>query len=184
MKILLTIIICAISLIANAQESSVEKATLGVQAGLLGIWVNGESKLAEQFTLRTEVGVMFDSFGFTSNSDIYTITPELTLEPRWYYNIEKRALSGKPTSKNSANYFSIETSYHPYWFMITDGDHNYKREEKTNVTIVPTWGIRRSISENFNFEAGIGIGYKHYTGLGNDSNLATNIHLRIGYILK
>jgi hypothetical protein len=55
-----------------------------------------------------------------------------------------------------------------------------------DVSIIPTWGIRRNIGNHFNYETGIGVGYVRYfyksQGFGeNEGEAAVNLHLRIGY---
>ncbi|MCB0470165.1 MAG: hypothetical protein KDC51_06205, partial [Flavobacteriaceae bacterium] len=57
----------------------------------------------------------------------------------------------------------------------------------TDISIIPTWGIRRNIGSHFNFETGIGIGYVHYfnkenvVSLTEQSDVLVNLHARIGY---
>jgi hypothetical protein len=46
-------------------------------------------------------------------------------------------------------------------------------------SIVPKWGIRRNIGENFNDEVGAGFGFRHETNYGNYGEI--DLHLRIGY---
>jgi excinuclease UvrABC helicase subunit UvrB len=56
----------------------------------------------------------------------------------------------------------------------------------SDISIVPTWGMRRNIGNYFNYEAGFGIGYVHYFEEDNvilldESGVTVNLHLRIGY---
>ena len=56
----------------------------------------------------------------------------------------------------------------------------------SDISIVPTWGIRRNIGSHFTYETGIGIGYLYYFAKDagyaeNESDVAVNLHLRIGY---
>ena len=56
----------------------------------------------------------------------------------------------------------------------------------SDISIVLTWGIRRNVGSHFTYETGIGIGYVHYfkkenVYLINESDVAVNLHLRIGY---
>ena len=56
----------------------------------------------------------------------------------------------------------------------------------SDISIIPTWGIRRNIGKHLNYEAGIGIGYRYVFAkqagfLENESEAAVNLHLRIGY---
>ncbi|WP_339755769.1 hypothetical protein [uncultured Winogradskyella sp.] len=56
----------------------------------------------------------------------------------------------------------------------------------SDISIIPTCGIRRNVGNHFTYETGIGVGYVHYfeeeTIIINDaSGAAINLHLRIGY---
>ena len=183
-KILLTLTLCGLTLTAKCQTTSVEKSIFGMQTGFLGIWVHNESKLSNQFALRSELGLDTGVFGSDVNDiDGFLLVPAITLEPRWYYNLNKRQNKSKRTDGNSGNFISIKTTYHPDWFIISNEDHiNFI----SDISIIPTWGIRRNIGNHFNYEAGFGIGYVHYFKEDNvilldDSDVIVNLHLRIGY---
>ena len=183
-KITLLITYLLFSLFTNAQESSVEKSIFSAQTGFLGFWINNEFKLSNNFSLKSEIGLdsgiwggdLYDGTGFL-------LTPVLTIEPRYYYNLAKRKANGKNISKNGGNFISLKTSYHPDWFIISNKDVNII----SDISFIPTWGIKRNIgTSNFNYEAGFGIGYQYifYKNEGfskNESDVAVNLHLRIGY---
>ncbi len=176
-KILLTLTFCGLTFITNAQDASVEKSTYGIQTGFLGIWAHNESKLSNQIALRSELGLDTGIFGSDIN-DIngFILAPAITLEPRWYYNLNKRQNKSKRIDGNSGNFISIKTTYHPDWFVISNEDNiNFI----SDISIIPTWGIRRNIGNHFNYEAGFGIGYVHY--FEEESGVTVNLHLRIGY---
>lgn len=183
-KNVITLFLCGISLIAQAQNSSVEKSIFGVQIGLLGVWVHNEAKLTEKIVLRSELGL--DSGLFSKSyyeDDIgFFMTPVITLEPRFYYNLNKRVAKSKNISGNSGNYLSLKTSYNPNWFVISSDDIIVTDQ----ISMVPTWGIRRNIGKHFTYETGIGIGYRYTFAkqagfLKNESETTANLHLRIGY---
>lgn len=183
-KILLTLSLCALSLVVKSQDASVEKSTFGLQTGLLGIWAHNESKLSNQFALRSEAGFDTGIFGSDINNiNGLLLAPTLTLEPRWYYNLNKRERKSKRIDGNSGNFISIKTTYHPDWFVISNEDNiNFI----SDISIIPTWGIRRNIGNHFNFETGFGVGYIHYFKEDNvylldENGVAVNLHLRIGY---
>ena len=183
-KILFSLIFCAVSLIATAQTASVEQSVYGIQTGFFGAWVHNESKLTNSIALRGEIGL---DAGYWDN-DFYDIsgfllTPVITLEPRWYYNLNKRLEKSRRIDGNSGNFISLKTSYHPDWFVISNEEDI---SIVSNISIIPTWGIRRSIGDHFNFETGLGVGYVYHFGKAagyseNDSEIAVNLHLRIGY---
>ena len=183
-KILLSLTFCGLTLIAKSQSASVEQSTFGIQTGLLGIWVHNESKLSNQFALRSEIGLDTGIYGSDVNDiDGFLLTPTITLEPRWYYNLNKREGKSRKIDGNSGNFISIKTTYHPDWFVISNEDNiNFI----SDISFVPTWGIRRNVGNHFTYETGIGIGYLHYfkednVVLINESDVAVNLHLRIGY---
>ncbi len=178
--LLLFILVC---FIGKAQTTSVERSIWGVQTGFLGMWLHSETKMADKLALRAEFG--FDSGIWTNLYDDagFVMAPVITVEPRWYYNLSKREGKSKQTSGNSGNFISLKTSYHPDWFVIS----NYNNVSViTDISVVPTWGIRRNIGNHFNFETGIGLGYQYtfakQSGYDKDESKAIfNLHLRVGY---
>ena len=154
----------------------------------MGVWVNNEFRLADEITLRTEIGLDAELFNNGTNDNPGVIlAPVLNVEPRWYYNIKKRASNNKRTANNSSNFLTISFQYHPDWFVFSKKDNVNIYDQ---LAIIPKWGIRRSIANsNFNYEAGAGLGYrlnflKQYGYTENDSEIALDIHLRIGYTFK
>ena len=145
-KITLTLIFCGLTLIAKSQTASVEKSTFGVQTGFLGVWIHNESKLSSFIALRSEIGLDTGVTIRNGNTTGFLLTPVLTLEPRWYYNLNKRVSKSKRVDGNSGNFISIKTTYHPDWFVISNESNlNFI----TDISIVPTWGIRRNIGNHF-----------------------------------
>lgn len=72
--------------------------------------------------------------------------------------------------------------YHPDLFFISDKNYNLIPD----LSIVPTWGIRRNIGEHFNYETYIGVGYaylfkKEVGYLENESRVAVSLGFKIGY---
>ena len=91
MKKITTLVSLCLSILCNAQNASVEKSVLGIQTGFLGIWAHNESRLSNKIALRSEIG--FDAgyqSGFFYPEDVFFLAPVLTLEPRFYYNLNKR----------------------------------------------------------------------------------------------
>ena len=180
-KILSSLLIGLIYFAGNSQTASVEKSTSGIQTGLIGIWVHNEMKLTNQIALRTEVGMNAGIFGgdfYPKNG--FLMTPVITAEPRWYYNLEKRQLKSKNISGNSGNFVALQTSYHPNWFVIS----NYDNIKTFNlITIIPMWGIKRNIGKHFTYETAIGVGYGHQfrKEYGDLSGAIAQLHLRVGY---
>lgn len=187
MKKIIITALCFINSLAFGQENSnekasVEKSIFGIQTGLLGIWIHNESRLSNQFALKSELGL--DSGFFANSTEFkFLMTPVLTLEPRWYYNLENRAAKNKNIQKNSGNFIALKTSYNPDLFTISNADNLRVIDQ---LSIIPKWGIKRTYSDHLTFETGIGIGQVFYFGKSSDylakkSDVALDLHLRIGY---
>ena len=175
--------LCGLLFESSAQEISVEKSTFGIQTGWFGIWLYNEAKLSNRLVLRSELGLSGEYYlnGYYENT-WFLVGPSLTLEPKWYYNIKRRNDNGKSIVSNCANSLSLNTKYIPDWFTESNNDDLTFFNQ---ISIIPTWGLRRNIGHHFNYEIGSGIGYRYIfkpsTNQGNKSELAVNIHLRIGY---
>ncbi len=164
-------------------NSTVEKSIFGIQTGILGVWIHNESKLNNNIALRTELGLDAGIFGGSIYPKTgYLMTPVITLEPRFYYNFKKRLSKNKLITKNSGNYLSLQTSFHPDWFTLSNFDNI---EVENQISVIPTWGLKRTFYNHFTFETGIGLGFRHYF-ISKNSNqkenfAAINLNLKIGY---
>lgn len=185
-KLVFTLTLCTLTIIAKSQHASVENSTFGVQTGVLGVWVYNEAKLSNAFALRTEIGFDFGIWETTFYDDFnspFLLTPVIVLEPRFYYNLKKRLENSKRIDGNSGNFIALKSGFHPDWFVLFNRDD---APVVSDFSIIPTWGIRRNLGEHFNYEAGIGAGFSHTfaerAGYSKDkSELELNMHLRIGY---
>ncbi len=191
-KALVILLFCGWAFTTNAQtqtkvreqKARVEKSVFSIQTGFLGIWINNEFRIFNQFALRSEVG--FDvAFipGDSYDKTIYFLAPVFVVEPRWYYNLNKRKAKSKRIDGNSGNFVSLQTSYIPDWFVISNNPYESVRRQ---LWITAMWGIRRNIGKHFNYEAGVGYGYRFYlkekhSSTTEGSDWMPNILLRIGY---
>ncbi|MEP5340750.1 MAG: hypothetical protein ABJL44_00120 [Algibacter sp.] len=108
-RILVALIFCGLSFSVKSQNASVEQSTYGIQTGLLGLWEHREVKLSNQIALRAEIGVNAGIWGGTFYPKTgYLLTPVITLEPRWYYNLNKRVSRSKNIDGNSGNFLTLQ----------------------------------------------------------------------------
>jgi len=118
-----TLSICLIFILSGnfifSQQATVEKSIFGAQTGFLGVWKNHEARLAPKFALRSEIGLEAGYAGGSFQNDIFFFAPTLKLEPRYYYNLQKRLNKGKSIAKNSGNFLAINMVYTPDWFVIS-----------------------------------------------------------------
>jgi hypothetical protein len=187
MKLKITLAcIVFISFSGFGQNDKLEKSLFGIQAGYIGIWGYNETNLTNQLALRTELGIASGVFGsefgvvdgvferFKSDEE-FLVSPMISIEPRWYYNLNRRESQSKDISSNSGNFLSVKVSYNLNSFVFPiDQDINISQ-----ISLLTNWGIRRNIGNNFNFESGLGFGY-----LFSDDRAVINLHLRLGYVFK
>jgi len=184
-----SILLCAMLMaftLAKGQDISVEQSIFGIQTGLLGIWGHNEFRMSNELAFRSEIGLDGGIFGgsYYEGTGFFLI-PLLAIEPRWYYNMNKRASKEKRTDGNSANFLSLRIAYHPNWFMISNQDVDVV----SDISIIPSWGLRRNLGQHFNFETGAGIGYVYYFAKNagyseNEGEVTINILFKIGYKFK
>lgn len=168
----------------QSKTASVEQSIYGIQTGLLGIWIHNETKLSNSIALRSEIGLDSGIFGGSAYDDYvnFLMAPVITLEPRWYYNLDKRISKGKSIEKNSGNFVGLKISYHPDWFVISNNEYV---NVVNQIDFIPKWAIKRTIGQHFTYElgAGLGYGYIFYDSeyLEDEGEVALDLHLRIGY---
>lgn len=183
MKKICTLLFGLMTLHNYSQETkiSIEKSNLNIQTGVLGLWINNEFRLSNTIALRTEFGLDTGLFGGDSYDKTgFLLIPTINIEPRWYYNINKRANKSKSIKNNSANFITPAISYHPDWFVISNYDNV---NTVAQISIIPKWGMRRNIGQsNFNYELGAGLGYRAiFYNFKTESEAALDLHVRIGY---
>jgi hypothetical protein len=193
MKNLFVLGFVLLSFIAKAQEAdkvSVEKNLYGVHLGLLSSGFQYETRLDRKITLMSEVGLTIGmSTKESNNTEIKDQTttifaPYVTLEPRWYYGLDRRSKLGRNTKHNSSNYISLNSSFiSAKTPVIKNGDFDIV----SAIMIIPKYGIRRSFSKNFYYEFSGGYGYQYNifsetSGCDCDhSSDYIDIQARIGY---
>jgi len=165
--------------VVTAQQQQGTELVLGGQIGLIGAWAYGEMPLGYRTVVRGELGVDLGMRGGSFyDKNAYALLPSLTVSPRWYYNLFRRAQRGKRTAKNAANFLSLRTTLNPGTILVASerGLH-----ANAGFAILPSWGIRRYWGK-VSFETGAGLGYRHeWNKRGfRESGVAAGIYLRFG----
>jgi hypothetical protein len=192
MKTILVLTLALTTLYANAQDTIqkplVAKSLNSLQLGLVNLSFNNETRLDRKVVLHSEIGL---ELGFATrvydNPDIKDetatlVVPYISLEPRWYYSLDRRYKLGRNISGNSANYISFKTSY---WSGKTPLVNTGNFDVVSSLNFVPKYGMRRSFGKNFNYEFSGGVGYKYNLASDNcackKSETDYDIQARIGY---
>lgn len=167
MKKLLSLCIILINITLSLVKAQQVESLNSIKLGIDGLHYSYEQKLARQITLNFEVG---GSIGLTSEKVYFT--PTLMVEPRLYYNLNKRFREGR-FSNNSAGFFCLTSGI----FLNSIFD----KEEESSFFIVPKWGFRSSLSDHFIFEMMLGGGVL----LNNKgAKFLPGINLRFGYVFN
>lgn len=96
--------------------------------------------------------------GMNSSGNNYfkwMLAPYTTVGYRNYYNISKRYQQGKNIQNNAANFFAVDLKATFPAIATSKGVH---KTEGLFLSLVPNWGMQRSLSRNFNFEWFVGAG--------------------------
>ena len=144
--------------------------------GMIGGWLAYEKPLSDSFLLDIELGYIG---GVLSNGLIFTSIIEL--EPRYYYNLNKRIQKSKNTKNNSANYLALQLSYIPS--VLTIAKKNSTINILETFSAIPTFGFRRNISGGLNFDFEVGVGYM-WTKKGHTNEIAPNLLIGFSYVFK
>lgn len=187
MRCLFTLFCFLISLSLTAQDSAkLEKNITGAQIGFLGMDVYSEFALNDSFSLRAEASLLSTVFGGSEwERNNWVFYPGFSVQPRYYYNLNRRLEKGKYIQNNSGNYLMLKLEYLPDWFVLnkkSNSSNYYSNYHVLNqIQIIPTYGLRRNFANQFNYEANFGIGYNSTIGYSkNRSDVAVQLSLKIG----
>jgi hypothetical protein len=180
-KTIFTIFLAGLSALAFSQDTktTLKKDIVSVELGLFTAFINYERHLDGLFTLKSELGLGV-GFGrdFFSGGEYFVFTPIVILEPRYYYNFNRRVERAKKTSYNASNYFALAAGYFSNPFIVSNVQHKVFQSE---VFFAPKWGIKRSVGRRFNFEFAFGAGL-YFSKAETDAGFG--LDLRFGYNIK
>jgi hypothetical protein len=182
-KTIMTLFLLGLVNLSFSQNSFIEKSVTGIQIGFFGTEIYNETRLSDKIALRSQFGLNAGIFGGSLYEKTgFILYPELSIEPKWYYNLDKRISKNKNIKNNGANFYSLNIQYFPNWFEIS----NYENLEVYNtLSVIPTWGFRRNFAEKFNYEFRIGLGYgvsyRDSEYLKNEKGAIMDLGFKIGY---
>jgi hypothetical protein len=152
---------------SKAQDSvSVERSLIGPSVNPFGsLSFDYEVKLSTEWTLLSNIGFSYDydKENNRSNSKGYSLRPFLGIEPRWYYNLDRRTRLSKNTKFNTGNYWSVDMKLYPKSLLVTN-QSNYSVENV--VYLLPSYGIRRTLYKNLYFDGSLYAGYSYVFNYG------------------
>ena len=167
-------------------NTSLKKEIVAVDIGLPGISINYERHLGTVFTLKSELGFEF-GFGTINGfvpenypNNYYAFTPTIRLEPIYYYSFNRRVKLAKKISYNASNFLAITATYIPNLFTISNVPG---LGVQSGVSLIPKWGIKRTIGHRMKFEIAFGFGIAHFFDRA-VTEAGFGLDLRFGYYIK
>jgi hypothetical protein len=137
--------------LSYAQNDRVQNVH-SLKVTIIGLTYAYEQSISQKSTVNFEL-MLAGEFGSSFiGGDYWLITPIMRVEPRYYYNYLKRAEKNKKTINNSANYLSLSADYQ---FGTSFGSNAHALHA---FSLIPKWGLKRTIGNHFIFEFAAGIG--------------------------
>ena len=160
--------------------------------GILGTSAGVEMKFASEFSARAElnyfgslVGIPdFVEQGSFGHSTFLLLRSALSLEPRYYYNLNKSKLT-KNGRARSTKYFSVRLQYNTPWLLNTveeispsyvESGHEVNPKFYRNLDLIPLWGFRTGTSIYFDFNVGY---IFHLPGIFNPETTFDDLRIRL-----
>lgn len=132
------------------------------------------SVLGSAWLMADFVSPFFKIEGVLDKDTYLLLQPAVSIEPRFYYNMSKRAARGRNTNLNSANFLSANFDIVFPSIYGTDG----VERDFTFLLITPQWGMRRVYKSGFMFEFNAGASFLFADGL---FDWVPAIGLKLGY---
>lgn len=178
----------------NDNSFIVENHSFGLKKGwmrTLGFGFSGfyEFSLADRWTLNNEVYLAGNTyFPFRKDFDKLPLTPGINIEPRWYFNIQKRSNKDKWTANNASNFLSLRLNYHHRNGVMTPfhEDKFLYSGKSYEFNALLMFGMRRNLTKHIFFEGSVGLGIQYIKEEGvsfplqRSINPAAQLDLRFG----
>ncbi len=168
----------------NAQglsdTTSLKTKQLEINTSIIGLGLSYEKLIAKNLTINYEIGLSYSFYvgggSLYGNRFGYELSPIVSIENRWYYNLATRCRRHKKMNNNAGNFFCVKTGYRST--PITSRN----LYDNPVIVIIPAWGLQRSIGKKLSFEFTPGYAIIFDT---HQKEWSQNINLsvKLGYIL-
>lgn len=165
--------------VTNAETESTQTIEFGFPGGFTYTY---EHAFAKKMTIIGRGGLTgaigYQSINFNGEKEHYwqySIHPYIECEPRYYYNLQKRAKKGKKTINNTGSFWALRTGY------VFNPIVKHNVESGSGLYMVPCWGLRRSWGKHwvFEFEAGLALGWNNFNSSRVSPHLGVNFSYRL-----
>lgn len=118
-----------------------------------------EKKISQQISIYSMLGFVYYGKGANTYitlfgpSEYYAITPQITVQPRFYHNIKRRAALDKNIAFNSANYVGFATRFFHQSFFLSNSDRLPRGPAVLDLML--SYGLQRTFFNRMNFDIAI-----------------------------
>lgn len=194
-SVLLLIIICISitdlkaqdkpSALIKGESASVADNLMKVETlfpNLLGL--SYEKKISQHISIYSMLGFVYYGKGANTSitiygsNDYYAITPQITVQPRIYHNLGKRAALDKNIDYNSANYVGFTSRFFHQSFFLTNSDSIPRGPAVLDLML--SYGLQRSFFKRMNFDVAIQPGIEISQG---QAKFFIGLNLQLGFIV-
>ncbi|WMN12205.1 hypothetical protein QYS49_32810 [Marivirga salinae] len=149
-----------------------------------GIGISYEKKLGHHISLYNIIGLrVFGGGGTTSQaiygvSPWYVLTPQISVQPRFYHNLDKRAAMDKNINYNSANYVGFTARFYHQSFFYSNSDRIGNSPAVLDLML--SYGLQRSFFKRLNFDLAIQPGIEFTSW---QPTFFLGLNLQLGFIV-
>lgn len=171
--------------LVKGESASVEDNLVKVETlfpNLLGL--SYEKKISQQISIYSMLGFVYYGKGATTYitlfgpSEYYAITPQITVQARFYHNLKKRAALDRNIAYNSANYVGFATRFFHQSFFLSDSDSLPRGPAVLDLML--SYGLQRSFFKRMNFDVAIQPGIEISQG---QATAFIGLNLQLGFIV-
>lgn len=155
---------------------------------IIGAELSYERNLSNKFSIKSSLGYngsIYRTSGSTFNDkkNVFVLQPKIKVQPRFYYNKEKRVVKGKNTDYNSADFLSMNLEYLTSELNISNAGFYEPEIFKVGFG----WNLRRNIKDTkFIYELSTSLNYFYNTNklYKDDNKIGPQLNFKFGYVLN
>ncbi len=157
------------------------KSQWSLNTGLTNFGLGYEASMSRKTTIIFDAGIgwtrLIYKYQDSYSIDISFPAVYVSINPRLYYNLDKRVKKGKSISNNAANYIGLLLKATTYPI-----GQNYGPDVLIGSSSIDLhWGIQRNLGKSWLIDIKTGIGANHNSGYG--TNLYPALNIRFAKII-
>ena len=169
----------------KGQSATVANNLVKIEIGIpSALGISYEKKLAQNISLYSMIGFWVRGGGGVGTQSVYGVSPfyqilpQVTLQPRFYHNLSKRAALDKNIIHNSANYVGMSARFYHLGVFYSNSDRIQSGSGVFDVML--SYGLQRSFFKRLNWDMAIQPGIEFYDG---QAEFFIGLNLQLGVVV-